>query len=438
MSNGKDTQKPATDFKFVSVKIDGHEVNQMVFSVEIYEHAQITAVTGTVVLVETAANQFLEQYGIEGNETIEMRLEDALGNELGFKGYVNRISNKVVTTTGTSTYSVEFTSAVVRQNEQMFITHRFKEDVGGALDYVAQRLNENSKYPLKVEKKGDNGMPMNFVASMWSPTRVIKYILKNGVASSAGGKTTLTNEPREDGEGKGMGGYYFYETLKGFRHGSSYNFLNGDLGSGKTHKLQYTFANDDQTTEEKRKHILDFRVLQNNDTQTQQRAGAYRSKFVVFDMDVGAYMEQEYVSPLATQKQLDTSKLPTRIFNKPITNERWNQSCKPAARNQLDRTLQCLQQSEASLNNLSEGRAQFTIPLRIDINVGDKVDTLVYQASVESVAKRDEKFSGVWVVTAVAHHYLLDSAGAYTRITCIRSSQQTDEGESYAKIPVEL
>ena len=133
---------------------------------------------------------------------------------------------------------------------------------------------------------------------------------------------------------------------------------------------------------------------------------------------------------MMTKKQKKLSKSVTRYMNKPMSNQRFENDCSVAPANSKDQTLKYLQQQQGTINNILDGVCQYTLPIRTDVSVGDKIDILLYETGVDSGQKSDKKYSGKWIISSVAHHFLLETLAAYTRVSCIRATNQTDESSA--------
>jgi hypothetical protein len=424
----------ATDFTIESIKVDGKEIGSIVFSIEIYENLFSYAVSGAVLVVETVSNQFLKDNKIEGNETIEISLSCAEDHQLAFKGYINKIADLTVSTNGVTSYALEFVSEFIRQNEQTSVTKKFNLKPEQIVDIALDRLNKDAQYPLEKSIFEGDGIPMSFVASGWSPKRLIHYVLTHGVPSRYTGSSTYSSGASKNSVhqsiGSGTGGFLFWETLEGFRYGSSMNILNGEVGQVVEKSLNYQLANRMETVEQTRDYILSYNNLQLNDTQTQQLAGAFHSQMIGFNADTGEYVTQSWQSDLATDKQKATSKKATRTFTKLMSNERFSNSCTKTPDNTHDQCLINLQQSTGILNNFHDNVCQLSMPVRPDLHVGDTIDLQIYKVSQKSESEKDEKLSGSWIISAIGHHAQIESSGAYSRLTCIRSINQIDEAEA--------
>ena len=422
----------ATEFVVEKLEIDGKTMDgSMFFALEVFEHAFVSGITGRLTVVETTSNQFLDENKIEGNERISIWISTPDDDSMRFEGYINKISDRTVTANGVMTYNIEFVSPTIRENEQKRMTKRFKnvppDDIASE---VLQTLNKESEVEIKQDKMMGGGNPMNFVCSRWKPIAVIQYVQKHGVPNERGGSTSDTGSSEQEITGKGTGGFLFFETMKGFRFGSGIEFLSGDLSDGDIKEFKQTLANQTSDIDENRSHIMSFETIRNNDTQTQQRGGAFRSQLVSMNMDTGEYKEQTWESDMATDKQKLTSKAPTRVFARTLSNERFNQECHRETYNSVDQSLRTIQQEAGTINNITDGMCRFTTPSRTDVSVGDKVDLSIYETSHESDQELDKKYSGKWIVSGVAHHFLRETNSAYSRITCLRSTNQVDEGSA--------
>jgi hypothetical protein len=133
---------------------------------------------------------------------------------------------------------------------------------------------------------------------------------------------------------------------------------------------------------------------------------------------------------MMTEKQKKLSKSPTRYMNRPLNNQRYNNNCEPRPVNADDQTLKYLQQQTGSINNITDGICQYTLPIRTDINAGDRIEIDLFETSNSEVATLDKKYSGKWVVASVAHHFLLETMSAYTRVSCLRATNQTNDSSA--------
>ena len=233
----------------------------------------------------------------------------------------------------------------------------------------------------------------------------------------------------QEGTAKGAGGFIFTETLKGYRFGSIVEFIDGNLSEDEKKRFRLSLERDNATMEDKRNAILSYNIVQSNDTQTQQRAGSYKSMMVSFDIDSGEYKEIVWESEAATEKQKRTSTEPTRTFSRVYCNEKYSNDCAMTGPNG-DHSRLSIQQSVGTVNYSTDIVCQFVFPIRTDVSVGDKIDTKIFLASAERTGELDKKFSGDWVVSAVGHTFSVLNQGAHTRVTCVRPGNVQSDRQS--------
>lgn len=416
----------STDFEIQELLVDGIDIKNSFFSLEIYENMLSSAITGTVVVVEATSNDYLFKSQIKGTETIEFIILTPEDHYLEFSGFVNRISDRLVGNNGVTTYNIEFVSSVIRSNESSFITKRFKNTKPQqVIDDCIDVLNDDNEIPIETDIGKADGQPMNFIASRWHPIRTIQYVQKHGVPILKGGQADDPEDSTKR-EARGYSGFLFWESLSGIRYGSVVDLLRGQLGKKVEKRLSYTLANRMQTPEQTRNHILSYNNVQNNDLQTQQRSGAIRSVVIGMDLDKGQYIEQSYETDLSSNDQRAKTKKPTRVFCQMIQNEAYSSEPEKSQSFAHDQTLLHVQQTVGAIQNSSENICQLTLPIRPDIHVGDQIEVEIFRFSASESDAVDQRFSGDWIVTGIAHHCLLEKSAAYSRLTCARDSRKPE------------
>ena len=406
----------------------------MFVSLSIYENILTSAVTGEMVCLETGSNQFLADNKIEGNEEFSFKIETRDGELFRFQGFVNKISNRTMSPNAQNTYVVEFVSPFVRNNEQTRLMKRYKnENPKDIISDCLDEVNEDGDGESKLFRNVGEGFGLQFVASNWTPLRTIQYTQKHGVPHYKGGTTGISADGKNSTvkRAEGTGGFLFYETLRGHCFGSVSQMLRGELGEKLPTTFKYELAESGASEERKRHRILSYNNIQNNDVQTSQRAGAFKAKQIVFNMDTGVYQEQEWESPMATEKQKQTSKKHTRVMMSTLTNDRWQNECRATPENQDDQCALSALQGNGSFSNMGDGVCQMTLNIRTDIHVGDTMKVELNEVSADTFAK-DLKHSGDWIISGIGHHFSLEHMGAYSRVTAIRPSdyQQIRRPES--------
>ena len=409
----------ATQYSPSEITIDGKDVIGMYQLVSVYENIFSPVITGSVVLLDTDANDFITKQEIEGNEEFEFTFLDANDNEFTFKGDLNGLRNKT-SDIGRTLYTYDFTSKQVRKNEETFVVKRFKEQPKEIIEEMVEKLGG------QVDKVEGEGRPMNFLGSRKRPTEIIKYVLTHGVSSE--GNASATNKgTSQDEETKGTTGFLCWQTAAGYRFNSIDNILKGQ--GGEDHgELQYKIQNTGEGVERASKSILEYNFKQMGDMQSKMRSGGFKNVVVSFDLDGGFYKEYTYGDDKnMTDKQKEAVKFPTRYLWKPYANEKFEQQCTKAQIDQWDQSRLSAAQNTVRQNTFADQFGSFTLPPNLNIKAGDTFTAKI--PKVESEKGSDpwnEKHSGKYVISQVGHHFYNDGKG-YTKLETVRSTTQQDE-----------
>ncbi len=187
--------------------------------------------------------------------------------------------------------------------------------------------------------------------------------------------------------------------------------------------------------------ILQVQFKQIGDFQTKLRSGAFYSKNVSFDMDTGIYKEFNYENVAnMTDKQQEAvqeifksankNELYTRVYSKPVTNQKFTNSCQIAMPLTGDQSRGYINQNSGGQNTFSDQTGQFTFYPQLTFRAGDLLDCEIVKVKDEySDGGFDKKHSGKYIMQAVAHHFFNDGK-AYTKVKTIRSTIQQDEESS--------
>ncbi|MDC0315359.1 hypothetical protein OAL32_00340 [Synechococcus sp. AH-551-G15] len=420
----------STGFQIGSIRVEGEEIKEIFVSLEVFEHCYSSGITASLIVIETPSNQVLSDLGIEGNELVEIEIDTPGEQSFIWKCFINKIANRIVNPNGQITYSIDLVSALIRENEQKFINRKYKKmKPRTIINNVLEVINKDAEITTETDVMKGEGLPMEFVAANFHPVKTIHYVQRHGVPTIKGGKSYV-QDGNQDATASGTGGFIYTETLKGIRFGTLVEFIDGELSNSERREFRQSLSGD-KTKEDDRASILSFNVVQNNDSQNQQRSGSYKSKMVSFDIDTGDYVEQTWDSESATEKQKRTSKTPTRTFNRIFNPEKDGNTCDRVGP-RGDQSRQSMQQQAGSINNFTDTVCQFTLPIHPEVSVGDKIKTTIFMVDVDTASKIDNKYSGDWIVSAVGHSYSVLNAGAYTRLTCVRPTNVQSDSDSGA------
>ena len=183
--------------------------------------------------------------------------------------------------------------------------------------------------------------------------------------------------------------------------------------------------------EDKMIGIIDYDFKRIGDFQSKMRSGAFKNVVINFDLDKGEYVEFEYTDEKnMTDKQKDALKDKiTRYMYRPFSNERFENKCETAKKEEWDQSKQFLAQNQVSQNTFDDQCGSFTLPPQFTIRAGDSLKVRIPKVESEHGQGLDEKHSGKYIIRQVGHHIFADGR-AYTKLTTIRSTVQQDDKTS--------
>lgn len=422
-----DSYSLSTQYEIQEIGIDGQDVIGLFNQISIYENIFRPVITGSVVLVDSDAARFIDEYKIEGNEPFTFTFTNYLGEELFFEGVLNGQRDKVQDTNKVI-YTFDFCSLQVLKNEQSWVTKRFNEEKPeDVVKEMIERIEEGAHSDIDIfEAKGE---PISFLGSRRRPTDIIGYVLKNSVMLS-GEQAQVTDQKKVRTEqSSGSTGSLCWQTLDGYRYGSIDDILERKVGTDQgefLHRLQQRSI----PLAELMNTVIQYNFEEIGDMQTKARSGAFRSVNISFDMDKGLYKEVEYIgTDKMTEKQQDQITKPTRYVCKPFVNERFQTDCARATPDTWDKSRKTLQQNEARQNTFTDQAGTFVLPPRFQVRAGDFLEVKIPRVQSIKDAGYNEKHSGYYVIKQVGHHILSDGR-AYTKIKTVRSTTQQDDASS--------
>jgi len=410
----------------MDIDVDGEKqtIVPMFMSLEIFENIYLGGITGSVTIMDTDGNGFIEENQIEFVEDFSFEFESVSGEKLKFEGHLNGIRNEVVKQQKRM-YTLDFNSKSVRQNEMKFVTKRFK---GEKPEDIAKNMVE--RIGSTLEPKGE-GLPIEFIGSRRKPLDIMKYILDHATTRESQA-TNKTDENQQ--ESSGTTGFLFWETLDGHRFCPVDDLLKGEQYTSHD-EFRLQTAQKGLSMEESVKCIIDYEFPQIGDFQSKLRSGAYKSKHVSFDIDTGEYREYVYEakegkSGSTTKKQVELVGGITRIVSKIFNNERSENTCEKADQDKYDQTRLSTQQSISRQNSFADQHGRVVLSPQFEMRAGDTLDISIAKvSSTESSGEANKKHSGRYIIKQVSHHIFFDQK-AYTKLSTIRSVTQQNEQTS--------
>ena len=416
-----------TQYETTKIEIDGEDIVGIFFSISIFEDVYRPCVTGNIVLQDSVTSNdgesYIEKQNLEFIEPIELEFKNSLGQVLSFKGVLNGLRNEYVKNS-LKFYTIDFTSEAVRKNETQFVVKSFRDTppetiVSEMVTLVGGEIESNAK-----------GKNMQYLGSRRRPLDIVKYVCTHGLSQET--EATEKDDELEE-EAKGSTGFLCWETCQGYNFETIDDVLSGKVGT--EHKDYKTvLANRGDGMTETMKHIVKIDFNQIGDFQTKLRSGAFGGKNISFDMDTGVYKEYTfYNSNSMTEKQkkaFGEKGTISRIFCKPIDNQKFSQECERAQPLTGDQSRAYLNQNAGRQNTFSDQTGYFTLYPTFTMKAGDSIECQINKPKDEKGGGTpDKKHSGKYAIQAVGHHLFADGK-AYTRIKTIRSTIQQDETSS--------
>jgi hypothetical protein len=416
-----------TQFETTEIKIDDQDIRGIFSSLSVFEDIYRPCITGNIVIMDSDGAAFIEEQKIEFIEPISFKFKSASGETLEFEGVLNGLRNEYIDGS-MKYYTIDFTSKSVRKNEQTFVTNSYKEtNPEEIVSQMVQKLGGE----LKTSARGKQ---MNYLGSRKRPVDIIKYVLTHGLTQET--QATKKEDSKEE-EAKGTTGFLCWETIKGYKFESIKDILDGKAGEQHI-DYKTKLANRSLPMDELMKSIVQVEFKQIGDFQTKLRSGAFSSKNISFDMDTGEYKEYSYKNTSnMTEKQekalndifegKDGAQSFTRVFMKPISNQKFTNGCPIAQSLTGDQSRAYLNQNSGGQNTFSDQTGHMTLYPQFQFNAGDVLDCQISKVKDEkSEGGYDKKHSGKYILQSVAHHFF-NEGKAYTKVKTIRSTTQQDE-----------
>ncbi len=417
-----------SQYETTEIKIDDQDVRGLFISVSIFENIYSPLITGEIVINDTDGAGFIEENGLEFIEPVSLKFKNANGDTLEFEGVLNGLKNEYVMGSK-KVYGLEFTSETMRKNEATFMTGAFKETNP---EEIVKKMVEKMGGQLETNVRAKQ---MNYVASRKRPRDIIEYVCTHALTQET---QATQNEDSKEEEAKGTTGFLCWQTLDGFKFKSIKDILDGKE-STKHKDFKTQLANRSLSMEESMKGIVQYEFKRIGDFQTKLRSGAFASKNISFDMDTGLYKEYNYRNiGNMTEKQekalndifegKDGEQSFTRVFMKPISNQKFTNGCPIAQPLTGDQSRGYLNQNSGGQNTFTDQIGIFTFYPQFKFRAGDILDCKISQVKDEENAQGgyDKKHSGKYVMKSVAHTFFADGK-AYTKVVTIRSTTQQDE-----------
>ena len=416
--------------KMIDIIVNGEDIIGLFVDIEIFENIFIGGVTGSITIIDSDSQNFIEKNEIEFIEDISFTFMNSDGVELHFEGVMNGLRNEIVKNQK-KLYVIDFTSKAVRQNEMVSINKAFrdikpqeiiKEMVEGGSTGL-ERLN-STLIVGKYDSDSDSSDKMTWVAGNRKPIDVIRYVLNHSISRDG---NPQYNE--SEATSSGTSGFLCWETLDGYRF-SSMNNLTKDGNFGETHKNYANYiANTPSGQEIKTKTIMVYDFPKVGDYFEKLRSGAVKSNHVSFDFDTGVYTNFKYeaTDKEVSKKVLEETKGVTRTLVRMFTNEKFSNTCQKELRDRGDQSRMFLPQTITKQNTFNDTHGRITLPAQYNIRAGDLIEIEIYKIQYQGTdLEPQKKHSGKYLISQVGHHFFR-SGYSYTKLALIRTNTEENQ-----------
>lgn len=431
-----------TDFRLKSVKItpnggsSPYEMGNLVNSFNYVEGVTAPFLSATMEVVDSAG--LLTGLPIQGGESVEISVSTNASEEAyTYKMVIWTIGNRFVRQQQQA-YTIGLVSTEALLNEVVRVT----KPLSGNPESIVIDLIKNS---LKADKEifsEPSKFETKMIPNRKRPFDLISTLCVKSVSPQTNYSSTNSgNSNKSEQQVKGSGGFFFWETKRG------YNFFavdslcadeNSKLKSKKLNSQSWgpyveRIGNQDDGADER---FVIYESIFSSEINLLQslRKGKYSSMMVFFNHSTGQYEEYVYkikdsydnMAHLGGQEgitlipsnQIELSDYPTRIMSIFLDHETWYNEAKPASPDPKDGGTDPTKfadwqkfyaaQSIARYELLKNQNCSIVIPGNPEICAGDKIDIRLVNKLPKVMAK-DEPFdtesSGVYLINEVTHTY---------------------------------
>ena len=431
-----------TDFRLKGVKIypntgeDPYEMGNLVNSFNYVETVTNPFLSATLEVVDSAG--LLSGLPIQGGEDIEVSVLTNISDEVyTYKMVVWTVGNRFARQQQQA-YTLGLISTEALANEVV----RVNKPLSGNPESIVIDLLKNS---LKTEKdifSEPSKFETKMIPNRKRPFDLISTLSVKSVSPQTNYTSTNSgNSNKSEQQVKGSGGFFFWETKRG------YNFFAVDtLCADEDSKLRSKkyevstwgpyverLGNQDDGADD-RFTIYESVFSSEINLLSSLRKGKYSSMMVFFNHSTGQYEEYVYkikdsydnMAHLGGQEgitlipsnQIELSDYPTRIMSIFLDHESWYNEAKPASPDPKDGGTDPTKfadwqkfyaaQSIARYELLKNQNCSIVIPGNPEICAGDKIDIRLIN-KLPKVMAQDEPYdtesSGVYLVGEVTHTY---------------------------------
>jgi len=446
-----------TDFQLKSVKIypsaggNPVEIRQLINSFNYAESVLSPSLSATLEVVDSGG--LLSGLPIQGGEKIVISVKTNTSEEpYDYTMLVWTIGNRYVKQTKQA-YTIGLISAEGLINE----TTRITKALSGNPESIVVDLMKNF---IKTDKEiyaEPSKFDIKFIPSRRRPFDIINSITKKSVsAQTEYTSESNNNSNKSEQQIKGSGGFFFWESKRGYNFFSVDSLCADDGSKLKSKKLDVPFwgtyvekmGNQDDGSDD-RFVIYESMFGSEINLLSSLRKGKYSSLVVFFNHSTGQYEEyvykvkdsydnmghlggQEGIS-LIPANQIELSDYPTRVMSMLLDHETWYNESGPASPDPKDGSTSpskfadwqkyYASQSIARYELLKNQQCTIIIPGNAEICAGDRIDIRLINKLPGEEAKKDPydpESSGIYLIKEVTHVYDTTSGTNGNFLTTLR------------------
>lgn len=430
-----------TDFKLTKVILfpngDKPEfpITALVNNIEYVENITYPFISAKMEIVDSIG--LLGSVPLQGGEAVQIEVSsDAFDKSVTYNFVIWTIQNRFAKQQKQS-YDVGLVSSEALINE----ANRVNKLLTGNPESIVVDLMKNSLKTVKPVFSEASKFDIKMLPNRKRPFDLIADIALKSVSPQTNYVSTNSgNANQTEQQIKGSGGFFFWETVRGYNFFAVDSLCADENSPLKSKKLdspawgQYVERMGNEEGGDTRFHILESTFESEINLLSSLRRGKYSSLMVFFNHSTGQYEEyvyrikdsydnmahlggQEGITLIPTN-DIELSDYPTRIMSIFLDHESWYNEKTPASPDPKDGSTSPSQfadwqkfymaQSVARYKLLSNQLCTIVIPGNPDICAGDKIDIrLVNKVPTKQGNKEpfDPESSGVYLISEVSHFY---------------------------------
>ena len=360
----------------------------------------------------------IEGLPLYGQEKVDLKMTDNLGNQLSIPLYVSKI-NPLYADTKKSLIALDLASKEYIMNEQVRLNMRFD---GKISDHVKKILTDgkilNSSKNLDIEETSNN---YNFIGNNKKPFYACTWVAKKSIPNIQNAKGNTA-------------GYFFFETSKGFKFKS----IDTLLSQQPVKRLIYNRTPDtkgENTPEGYDGKILEYNIDNTISLKEKLEIGAYSTKIVLFD-PFNCYYEVQFPRAEEKEKNLKLAAKELPVFNKEFPNNftrttyyMVDKGSLPSGttQQQIQKSKEenfdprnILNQSTMRYNQLFTVRTSIVIPGDFSLSAGDIIEIETPKLSSDKNQDKSKQFGGIYMIADLCHY--ISSRRTFTKLNLVRDS----------------